>query len=105
MRPLELARTPLGGLRIRWSDGQMRDYAPRELRDACPCATCREKESAPPPQPGSLPVLSAAEARPLRVESMRPVGDYAYSIEFSDGHRTGIYRLELLRELGAEVEE
>jgi DUF971 family protein len=31
---------------------------------------------------------------------MKPVGNYAYSIDFSDGHDTGIYTLESLRQLG-----
>jgi DUF971 family protein len=31
------------------------------------------------------------------------VGSYAYSIAFSDGHDTGIYPFELLRELGREA--
>ncbi len=48
-----------------------------------------------------LPVLSAAEMQPLTVSKMEPVGNYAYSIEFSDGHGTGIYTLELLRRVGA----
>ena len=34
---------------------------------------------------------------------MTPVGRYAYSIDFSDGHDTGIYTLESLRELGHEM--
>jgi DUF971 family protein len=50
-----------------------------------------------------LPVLSAAEARPLTISKMEPVGNYAYSIEFSDGHGTGIYTLELLRQLGRDA--
>jgi DUF971 family protein len=28
------------------------------------------------------------------------VGNYAYAISFSDGHSSGIYSLELLRQLG-----
>jgi len=31
---------------------------------------------------------------------MRPAGNYAYTIAFSDGHSSGIYSLELLRQLG-----
>jgi DUF971 family protein len=31
---------------------------------------------------------------------MRPVGNYAYGIQFSDGHDTGIFTLELLGQLG-----
>jgi DUF971 family protein len=100
-KKLELVEGNL--LRITWSDGQVRDYALRELRDKCPCATCREKRNAPPPSPLQLPILSAAEAQPLRITAMKPVGNYAYSIDFSDGHNTGIYTLESLREMGKTV--
>ena len=51
-------------------------------------------------RPLSLPVLSMAEAQPLRIEGMRPVGNYAYNIAFSDGHDSGIFTFEYLRELG-----
>lgn len=88
-------------LAITWSDGQRRLYGYAELRDACPCATCREKRAVPADKPANLlPVLAAAEARPLDVLGMKPVGNYAYSIAFSDGHDTGIFTFELLRELG-----
>lgn len=86
-------------LAIVWSDGDVREYAIRELRDNCPCATCREKRNAPA-KPNLLPVLSAAETQPLKIAGISPVGNYAYSITFSDGHDTGIYTLEFLRELG-----
>ena len=36
----------------------------------------------------------------VRIMGMKPVGNYAYGIEFSDGHDTGIYTFEYLRELG-----
>ena len=36
--------------------------------------------------------------------AMAPVGNYAYSIHFSDRHATGIYPLELLRALGRRVQ-
>ena len=92
-------------LHLEWSDGLQSDISFGELRKACPCATCREKRAAPPePKKGGLTVLSMAEARPLTVTGMRPVGNYAYSIEFSDGHDTGIFTLELLRKLGGAPE-
>lgn len=96
-------------LQIDWSDGQKRQYTFRELRDNCPCATCREKRAQPaePPKPpgafAGLPVLSPAEARPLKIVQMQPVGNYAYAIHFSDGHDTGIFTLESLRELGRPI--
>ena len=100
--PIALKRTDDDRLLITWSDQVTKRYAVRELRDACPCATCREKRSAPQ-DPLSLPVLSRAELEPLRIKGMQPVGNYAYTIAFSDGHDTGIFTFELLRELGAEV--
>jgi DUF971 family protein len=102
-QPTKLELTNAGQLRIAWSDGQVRDYAIRELRDKCPCATCREIRSAPAPSPMQLPILSVAETQPLRIAAMTPVGRYAYSIDFSDGHDTGIYTLETLRELGEVI--
>ncbi len=90
-------------LLIVWSDGQQRAIPFGELRKACPCATCREQRKVPPQPSGGLQVISMAEARPLKIESMSPVGNYAYSIGFSDGHDTGIFTLELLRSLGKEV--
>ncbi len=89
---------------IKWSDGLITKRTAAELRAACPCATCREKkrgeskEGEDPKRPPGLPILSKAEARPMRVESMRPVGSYAYQISFSDGHASGIYPFSLLRE-------
>ena len=88
---------------IAWSDGTQREISFSDLRKACPCATCREQRNEPPQASGGLPVLSMAEARPLKIEGMRPVGNYAYNIAFSDGHDTGIFTLELLRELGVDV--
>ena len=101
--PVKLEREGDRHLVITWSDGARRRYAVRELRDACPCATCREKRNAPPPSPLELPVLSEAELRPLTLAGMKPVGNYAYSIAFSDGHDTGIFTLDFLRELGADA--
>lgn len=89
---------------IDWDDGQRRRYSVKQLRDECPCATCREKRSQPAePSMSLLPILSAAEAQPLRLVGMKPLGNYAYALAFSDGHNTGIYTLERLREMGEEV--
>ncbi|QDU91688.1 hypothetical protein Pla175_51180 [Pirellulimonas nuda] len=98
--PTGIERLPERRLRIAWSDGQTREYSARELRGACPCASCREKQSAPPPSPLQLNVLSEAETLPLEIIGMAPVGSYAYRIHFSDGHNTGLFTFERLRELG-----
>lgn len=100
VRSIKADRT---ALHLEWSDGVCHRLPWRVLRDACPCATCRDQRTRPPAPLSNdtlLPVISAEEARPLTVRSVVPVGNYAYGIDFSDGHSTGIYRLEFLRELG-----
>jgi DUF971 family protein len=109
--PTELRRVAANEIEIAWSDGATLRYRAQLLRDACPCATCREhrgeggmEKLSGPPQSLGLPVLSAAEARPLTIDNLRPVGNYAYNIAFSDGHRSGLFTLELLRRIGQPVE-
>src|SRR5262245_54732228 len=103
LRPTNIQLREGNKLAIVWSDNQTREYTFQELRDKCPCATCREKRAQAAPAP-LLPVLSLAETKPLTITEFKPVGNYAYSIGFSDGHDTGIYTLELLREIGKVIE-
>ena len=103
VNPLKIELSGDDRLLIEWNDGRRREYTFAELREGCTCATCREKRKAPPLPDNALPVLSAAEAQPLKVLGMKPVGNYAYSIAFSDGHDTGIYTFEHLLELGQDV--
>ncbi|MGI9454929.1 MAG: gamma-butyrobetaine hydroxylase-like domain-containing protein [Aeoliella sp.] len=102
--PTQLEKRGEMHLRITWSDGMLREYTVRDLRDECPCATCREKRSAPPPPPTELPIIAPGAGGPITITTMRPVGSYAYGITFSDGHDTGLFTLEFLRELGDEIE-
>ncbi len=90
------------GMEIEWKDGHRSAYAFQWLRDACPCATCnetREKEGRQPGQPapeksGALPMFKPA-MKPLKTE---PVGRYAIRFAWNDGHETGIYSWDYLRE-------
>ncbi|MCA9187420.1 MAG: DUF971 domain-containing protein [Pirellulaceae bacterium] len=103
-RPEKLTLQDERTLVIAWSDGITLAYRVGELRKQCPCATCREKRQSPANSDQNLlPVLGPAELQPLRITAMEPVGQYAYSIHFSDGHDTGIYTLESLREVGTPV--
>ena len=43
--PTDLQIVEDNALLIKWSDGQRRRYSSRDLRDVCPCATCREKRT------------------------------------------------------------
>ena len=103
--PESIARDGENAIKITWTDGRTTRLTAARLRAACPCATCREKKrgdessSEKPAMPKMLPVLKPAEAQPLTITSMRPVGTYAYNIAFSDGHSSGLYQLEMLYSL------
>ena len=90
-------------LTIEWDDGVRHELSWSLLRNACPCATCRDKRDKPPSPSELLPVLSPAETVPPKAVEMLPMGNYAYGIHFNDGHNTGIYTFELLRELGGQA--
>lgn len=91
-------------LRLEWNDDKVHELPVKRLRDECPCASCREQRGKPA-EPELLPVLAIEETRPVSITSMQPVGNYAYSIIFSDGHDTGLFTLEFLRHLGERQDE
>lgn len=85
-------------LAVEWSDTHHSAYPYQYLRDHCPCATCtgNGREAAPrPATPGTLPIYGT----PLKAEKAELVGRYAVQIFWSDGHSTGIYTFNYLREL------
>ena len=103
LRPAKVRVDKTGGtgVTIEWRDGHQSHWSFRWLRDACPCATChdaREKEGRAPgipkPQPATLLPMYEAPPRPVDVE---PVGRYALKFHWSDGHETGIYSWDYLR--------
>ena len=98
VQPTHLQLSEGGLLEIVWSDGARRQYAPAELRHGCPCATCNTERRRAQAAGESL-----ATPTDIQIDQMRPVGNYGYNIAFSDGHATGIFPLELLRNLGQEM--
>ena len=105
--PVSLEKSKDGrGLQIGWSDGQIRRYFVAELRRECPCASCREKARAAAEKPPELlPVIANPQGEPLTIVQMEPLGQYAYTIIFSDGHNTGIYTFDFLRQAGEAAAE
>ena len=78
---------------IAWPGGPQVVVPPMQLRDACPCAECVEEGT-------GRKILDRAtipaDIRPLSIEG---VGNYAIQIGWSDGHSTGIYTWQTLREV------
>ena len=88
------------GLTVLWSDGTQTFYPVAYLRKWSPSADMRHLREQMKKNP--LTVLPASVARasgPLLIRSAELVGNYALKIEFSDGHGSGIYSWEYLRQI------
>lgn len=85
--------TPEQELRILWPGGTEAIIPAVRMRDLCPCAACVEEGTGRKLlDPATIP----ADIRPLEV---RPVGSYAIQIFWSDGHSSGIYSWDTLRQI------
>lgn len=93
MRPTEIRQAGPRTLEIEWSDGLTTRYGVRELRLQCPCAACRDELT------GERLLDPATVPQDVAPRSLVSVGNYALKIAWSDGHDTGIYTWERLREL------
>lgn len=100
---VRVKKTDGTGVEIDWADGQRSAWTFPFLRNACPCATCheeREKDGREPgtakPKPQTLLTMYEAPARPVEVT---PVGKYALRFKWTDGHESGIYSWDYLRQL------
>ncbi len=93
------------GLEITWSDGIKNTLFSEVLRKNCPCAVCKEKRgddshSQPlTPKKSMLKVVDSSKEEELKLEKIWQVGQYAVGLLWGDGHQTGIYTFQYLREL------
>jgi DUF971 family protein len=92
------------GVDITWADGHNSHYDFAYLREECPCATCNETRSKKDAEPAATPVMISSPALPMfkpkpRAQKATQVGNYAVQITFTDGHATGIYSYDHLRNI------
>ena len=89
---------------VEWKDGHVSWYPYTYLRQMCPCAECaivrhkgRDVHSLFAPQgDGDVTLIEVSDdIQPLDVQL---VGRYALQFSWDDGHNTGIYPFEVLRE-------
>jgi DUF971 family protein len=75
-----------------FADGERALFEVSELRSACPCASCRgwrERGEIAWPRPGQADSIAIVHAE--------LAGAFGLSIDWSDGHSTGIYSWRALR--------
>jgi len=91
--PRELKQAGPAELEITWSDGHRSLYPVVYLRRNCRCAGCVDEWSgAPILDPSKV----SAQVRPIQIN---PVGRYALNFIWNDGHSSGIYTYEHLRNI------
>jgi len=80
--------------RIQWKDGAVSEYKARDLRLACPCASCIEEGT-------GRPLLDPRTVKEdILFMGSELVGRYGLAFYWSDGHKTGIFAWPRLRQLG-----
>lgn len=101
MSPGDLRRSTPTGIRKRgvthlemtWQDGHVSLYPAAFLRGSCPCASCVDEIS------GERRFGQGEVAADVGSVSLKLVGNYAVQIDWSDGHSTGLYSFDYLREI------
>jgi DUF971 family protein len=106
--PEHIAISKSKGIEIDWKDGHHSSYGVEYLRDWCPCATCagshgttpRPKTTSAPADPSDKSASPFPMYKPRqKMVSIEPVGSYALRIMWNDGHNTGIYSYDHLRNI------
>ena len=96
MRLLDLQ--PVGTeLALKWEDGTEQFVQLKILRHACPCASCAGETDVM----GNVakgPEMKFTDAS-FRIKHIQPIGGYAFQIFWDDGHSSGLYSIEYLREV------
>jgi len=85
---------------VRWNDGKESYITFASLRAASPSAEVRgEQDIFGNKYGGEVPKNYVG----VEVTGWEQIGNYAIRFEFSDGHRTGLYSYDLLRQLGEQA--
>lgn len=93
------------GLAIEWADGSSSYFPIRYLRRLSPSADMKELRKQMDQNP--LAVLPSGSGSGGSVEAVDAelVGNYAIRITFSDGHQSGIYSWQYLRQIDPDPEK
>lgn len=84
-------------LTITWEDGRISRYPFAGLRAACPCVSCKggHDNMGGPADPA---LVRDTPDNGVTVNNLQAVGAYALQFFWSDGHDSGIYTWDYLRQ-------
>ena len=84
-------------LEVTWPDSQVDRFPYLFLRSECPCASCRDEWT------GERVLRAESIRADLKLEGMEPIGTYAVQLAWSDGHSSGLFTWETLRQLAGQI--
>ena len=95
--PIQLKKTENNSLSVKWNDESVTEIPLTKLRDECPCVNCKGESVI---FESYIPIKSPFKAAGYyEIDKIETVGNYAISIKWKDGHDTGIYSWDILRNL------
>lgn len=95
--PTQIKKTENNSLSIKWSDDKISEISLTKLRDECPCVNCKGESVI---FESYIPIKSPFKAVGFyEIDAIETVGNYAISIRWKDGHGTGIFSWDILRNL------
>ncbi len=83
-------------LQLTWGDGHASSYPLAYVRAECPCASCRQAREESRSNPFHV---IKGEPPSTKLSNVEAVGRYGLRLTWSDGHNTGIYAFDYLREI------
>lgn len=98
VKPIKIFKPKPYLLACEFSDGFSATIKLEHLRKECPCAQCTTHEKKPA-FGSDITLLSTFKPGMNELKNLRKVGNYAIAAEWGDGHNTGIYTWEFLREI------
>ena len=87
------------GLDVEWADGTRSFYPTAHLRRMSPSAEARQLREELAKNPLTVLPSGGRPAAALTLVGAELVGNYAIRLRFSDGHDTGIYSWQYLRQI------
>jgi DUF971 family protein len=93
IEPRQIVEESDSKISINWSDDTETKFNATDLRRKCPCAGCINEWT------GEKILKADSIQDDLSFSTISIVGRYALNFHFSDGHDTGIFSFQYLKEL------
>jgi DUF971 family protein len=103
MSPKQVKIFKKDNLKITWEDSTEIILSLKYMRDECPCAGCKGETILLKTYRPAAPTVVTPEM--YQIKNIEVVGDYAIQIAWKDGHSTGIYSWDYIKQLEEGMDE